>query len=192
MPRPANRLARVVIMATVLSVPVALTAVAAWFLPTPAAAAVMVVSVAASFFVVLKVVDPTGKAGAIAGACVVAAAVAAIIAMPLLILRARGEHDYATVTATRVASSRSGPTYRYRLVTAAGRKIPGELSEPVDEFSVGDHVPVVFDPRGVANPHDDDFVGLGLPLATGTLALLATAIVLCIPATGVKARGRPA
>ena len=80
-------------MATALIVPVAGAAVAAWFLPTPAAAAVMAVSVA------------------------------------------------------------------------------------------GDHVTVVFDPRGVANPHDDDFVGLGLPLAAGTLALLATAVVLGVPAT---------
>jgi hypothetical protein len=170
-------------MATALIVPVAGAAVAAWFLPTAAAAAVMAVSVAASFFVVLKVVDPAGRSAGIAGACVVAAAVAALITMPLLILRARGEHAEATVTAERVASSKGGPTYKYRLVTAAGRPIPGELSEPDDEFSAGDHVPVVFDPRGVANPHDDDFVGLGLPLAAGTLALLATALVLCIPAT---------
>ena len=190
MRRPTDRLARVVIMASVWSAAVVATAVSAWFLPTAAVAAVMVVSVAASFVVVLKVVDPSGRSAGAAGACVVAAAVAAMIAVPLLILRARGEHDFATVTAERVSSSRSGPTYKYRLVTAGGRKIPGELSEPDDEFSAGDHVPVVFDPRGVANPHDDDFAGLGLPLAGGTLALLVTAIVLCVPATATGARGR--
>jgi hypothetical protein len=110
--------------------------------------------------------------------------------LPLLILRTRGEHDLATVTAERVASARSGRTYKYRLVTADGRKIPGELSEPDDEFSAGDQVRVVFDPRGVANPHDDDFVGLGLPLAGVTLALLVTTIVLSVPATAVSARSR--
>jgi hypothetical protein len=190
MPRPTARFARVVIMATLLSAPVVGTAVAAWFLPTVAVAAVMAATVSASFIVVLKVLNPADKAGGVAGACVVAASIAAIFAVPLLILRVRGEHDLATVTAERVSSSHSGPTYKYRLVTAGGQKIPGELSEPDDEFSVGDHVPVVFDPRGVANPHDDDFVGLGLPLAGATLVLLVTTIVLCVPATAVSARSR--
>ena len=173
-------------MAAALCVPVVATAVAAWFLPTAAAAAVMGVTVTAAVVLVLKVVDPRGKAAGIAGACVIAAAVTAIIGAPLLILRARGDHAVATVTAERVASSRTGPTYKYRLVTAAGAKIPGELSEPDDEFSAGDHVPVVYDPQGVANPHDDDFVGLGPPLAGGALVLLVTAILLCGPATGKR------
>jgi len=190
MPRLTGRLARIVIMAATLSVPVVGTAVASWFLPLAAVAAIMVVPVFAAFVVLIKVVDPAGKSAGVAAACVLGASIAVMVAVPLLILRARGEHTVATVTAERTASSRTGPTHEYRLVTASGQKIPGELSEPDDEFSAGDQVRVVFDPRGVANPHNDDFVGLGLPLAGGALALLLTAIVLAIPATGKGPRSR--
>ncbi|WP_157437650.1 hypothetical protein [Actinoplanes subtropicus] len=181
-----RRPARAAIMAAVLSVPVVATAVAAWFLPTIAAAAVMVVSGAVSVTVVTKAVDPAGRGAVSAGACMVGASITALIGVPLLILGARGEHVVATVTAEHIATSRTGSTYKYRLVTADGRKIPGELSEPGHEFSAGDHVTVVYDPRGVADPHDDDFVGLGRPLAGLTLALLAATIALCVPATGGK------
>jgi hypothetical protein len=184
MARPTGRSARFVIMAAGLSVPVVATAVAAWFLPLVAAAAVMVVTLFGSLIVVGKVVDPSGKSTGFAAACVIGASIAMLVGTPLLILRVRGEHTVAIVTAERTSSSRSGPTYKYRLVTPDRQKIPGELSEPDDEFSVGDQVSVVFDPRGVANPHDADFVGLGLPLAGGALALLITTIVLCVPATG--------
>jgi hypothetical protein len=187
-----SRPARVVIMATALCVPVVATAVAAWFLPTVAAAGIMVATAAAAFTVVLKVVDPAGtRSAGFAAGCVVAGAIAAMIGAPLLILHTRGEHTRATVTAERVSSAKSGPTYKYRLAAPDGRKIPGELAEPDDEFDVGDQVTVVFDPRGVANPHDTDFAGLGLPLAGATLALLVAAVVLCVPATAERPRPRP-
>jgi hypothetical protein len=176
-------------MAALLCVPVAGTAVAAWFLPTLADAAVLLATVAASAVALIKVVNPAGKGATLAAACALGAAATMVFAVPLLILRARGEHAVATVIAEGVADSRTGPTYKYRLATADGRKIPGELSEPVDEFSAGDQVRVVFDPRGVANPHDDDFVGVGLPLTAGALALLLTGVALTVPATA-SARSR--
>jgi len=192
MPRPTGRPARVAIMAALLCVPVVATAVAAWYLPTVAGVAVMFAASAVAVFVVIKVVDPAGKGSVATMFCTIGASLAMLFAVPLLILLARGEHAVATVTSESIAYSRTSSSYEYRLVTASGRKIPGELSEDYDEFSAGDQVSVVFDPLGVADPHDEDFVGLGLPLAGGALALLVATVVLCVPATaaaGARTRG---
>jgi hypothetical protein len=173
-------------MAALMSAPVVASTVAAAFLPLVAVAAIMIVVLFGSFIVMVKAIDPSGKGGGFAMTCVVCASLATVIGTPLVLLRVRGEQTVATVTAERTASSRSGPTYKYRLVAADGRRIPGELSEPDDEYSVGDEVSVVFDPQGVAAPHNIDFLILGYPLEGVALALLITAAVLCIPATAGK------
>lgn len=184
MARPTSRLGRTVTTAALLTAPILVTGVASLYLPLIAVAFLMTAAIVGAFIAVDKVVGPTTRATGWGAACVFVATVGILIAVPLLILTVRGVRTQATVTAERVAhSSKGGVSHKYRLVTADGKAVHGELSEPDDEFDVGDHADVVYDPDGVASPDDVDFVRLGPPLAGLVVALWGGGMALCVVAT---------
>lgn len=171
-------------MAAILTTPVLVTGVASLYLPLIAVALLMVAAIVASFIVVEKAVNPSRRATGWAAACVFVATVGILVAVPLLILTLRGDRVDATVTAERVThSSKGGTSYKYRLVAPDGHAIHGELSEPYDQFDVGDQADVVYDPGGVAPPNDVDFVRLGPLLAGAVVMLWGGGMVLCVVAT---------
>src|SRR4051794_36732602 len=184
MARPTSRTGRAVTMAALLTTPVLLTGGTSLYLPLIAVAFVMVAAIVASFMVVEKAVEPSRKATGWAAACVFIATIGILVAVPLLILTLRGDRIDATVTAERVTHpSKGGPSYKYRLVTPDGRAVHGELSEPYDEYDVGDKADVVYDPGGVASPDDVDFVRLGPVLAGVVVMLWGAGMVLSVVAT---------
>ncbi|GLL04589.1 hypothetical protein [Dactylosporangium matsuzakiense] len=111
------------------------------------------------------------------------------------VLACRGETVSATVDGVDVAGRGRSRAYLYRLVDADGHRIPGYLTEGLEQFAVGSRLTVVVDPDGLVQPETLSEVedakpiwivnGIGL-VATGFMALFSAR---SRPREGVHRRG---